>query len=51
MQHSILIVDDEPGIRDSLRSVLADEGFAVESGDGRRVSREGRSACIRLHLA
>lgn len=29
MQHSILIVDDEPGIRDTLRGVLEDEGFAV----------------------
>ncbi|MEQ1764047.1 MAG: sigma-54 dependent transcriptional regulator [Pyrinomonadaceae bacterium] len=31
MQHSILIVDDEPGIRDTLRGVLEDEGFAVET--------------------
>src|SRR5687768_13750032 len=28
---SILIVDDEPGIRDTLRGVLEDEGFAVET--------------------
>ena len=28
---SILIVDDEPGIRDTLRGVLEDEGFAVEA--------------------
>lgn len=27
----ILIVDDEPGIRDSLRGVLEDEGFSVEA--------------------
>ncbi len=27
--HSILIVDDEPGIRDTLRGVMEDEGFAV----------------------
>jgi len=27
----ILIVDDEPGIRDSLRGVLEDEGFVVET--------------------
>ncbi len=27
----ILIVDDEPGIRDSLRGVLEDEGFSVET--------------------
>jgi two-component system nitrogen regulation response regulator NtrX len=29
MAHSILIVDDEPGIRQSLAGVLGDEGFAV----------------------
>jgi two-component system nitrogen regulation response regulator NtrX len=36
MAHSILIVDDEPGIRRSLRGVLEDEGFevaAVGSGE------------------
>ena len=36
MAHSILIVDDEPGIRQSLTGVLEDEGFevsAVESGE------------------
>ena len=27
--NSILIVDDEPGIRESLRGVLEDEGFAT----------------------
>lgn len=31
MQNSILIVDDEPGIRDTLRSVLEDEGFTVQT--------------------
>ena len=31
MQHSILIVDDEPGIRDTLRGVLEDEGFTVKT--------------------
>lgn len=31
MQNSVLIVDDEPGIRDTLCGVLEDEGFAVES--------------------
>lgn len=31
MNHSVLIVDDEPGIRDTLRGVLEDEGFAVET--------------------
>ncbi len=36
MQNTILIVDDEPGIRDTLRGVLEDEGFPVataESGE------------------
>jgi len=31
MPQSILIVDDEAGIRDSLSSILTEEGFAVES--------------------
>src|SRR5687768_17279796 len=31
MSDSVLIVDDEPGIRDTLRGVLEDEGFAVET--------------------
>ncbi len=31
MPHSILIVDDEAGIRQSLSSILKDEGYAVES--------------------
>jgi len=31
MQNSILIVDDEPGIRDTLCGVLEDEGFAVQT--------------------
>lgn len=31
MSNSILIVDDEPGIRDTLRGVLEDEGFSVET--------------------
>lgn len=31
MQHTVLIVDDEPGIRDTLRAVLGDEGFAVNT--------------------
>jgi len=36
MRHSVLIVDDEEGIRQSLASVLRDEGYhaeAVESGE------------------
>ena len=31
MKHSILIVDDEPGIRESLASVLEDEGYRAQS--------------------
>src|ERR1035437_9218428 len=31
MKQSILIVDDEPGIRESLTNVLEDEGYRVES--------------------
>jgi two-component system nitrogen regulation response regulator NtrX len=31
MAHSVLIVDDEPGIRQSLAGVLEDEGFVVSS--------------------
>ena len=31
MAADILIVDDEPGIRDTLRGVLEDEDFAVET--------------------
>jgi UDP-3-O-[3-hydroxymyristoyl] N-acetylglucosamine deacetylase len=37
MQTTILVVDDEEQIRQSLRGVLSDEGFAVlEAADGRR---------------
>lgn len=31
MTDTVLIVDDEPGIRDTLRGVLEDEGFLVEA--------------------
>ena len=31
MQHTVLIVDDEPGIRETLRAVLEDESFAVST--------------------
>ena len=36
MSHSILIVDDEKGIREALSSILADEGYEIltaESGE------------------
>src|SRR6201981_473089 len=38
---SILIVDDESGIRDSLRGVLDDEGFRTDEA-------ESGEACLRL---
>ena len=41
MQNTILIVDDERGIRDTLRGVLEDEGFAVETA-------ESGEACLDL---
>lgn len=41
MQNTILIVDDEPGIRDTLRGVLEDEGFAVATA-------ESGEACLEL---
>lgn len=54
MQHSILIVDDEKGIRDTLRGVLEDEGFAVESvatGEAcLEITRKQHFACILLDI-
>lgn len=54
MAHSILIVDDEPGIRTTLRGVLEDEGFAVEtavSGEAcLKLVREQNFACILLDI-
>ena len=54
MSYSILIVDDEPGIRDTLRSVLEDEGFAVETADtgeqGLEKARTNHFACILLDI-
>jgi two-component system, NtrC family, nitrogen regulation response regulator NtrX len=32
-QHRLLLVDDEPGIRQSLSGVLEDEGYTVETAD------------------
>src|SRR5258708_44274 len=41
MQNSILVVDDEKGIRDTLRGVLEDEGFTVDTV-------ESGEACLEL---
>jgi two-component system nitrogen regulation response regulator NtrX len=52
--NSILIVDDEPGIRESLRGVLEDEGFAVETaGTGEeclKLAGENSYSCILLDI-
>jgi two-component system, NtrC family, nitrogen regulation response regulator NtrX len=52
--NSILIVDDEPGIRESLRAVLEDEGYTVSSvasGEGcLEILKEQRFACILLDI-
>ena len=54
MMNSILIVDDEPGIRDSLRAVLADEGFDVETvatgEDCLKRAQQNDYACILLDI-
>jgi two-component system nitrogen regulation response regulator NtrX len=54
MSNLILVVDDEPGIRDSLSAVLEDEGFEVEtaaSGEScLELTREKSFACILLDI-
>ena len=54
MQNSILIIDDERGIRDTLRGVLEDEGFTVEtaeSGEAGLVKAQTQSfGCILLDI-
>jgi len=54
MQHSILVVDDEPGIRDTLRGVLEDEGFTVETAATGEASLKAAAsqnfACILLDI-
>jgi two-component system, NtrC family, nitrogen regulation response regulator NtrX len=54
MTNTILIVDDEQGIRDTLRGVLEDEGFAVETvATGEECLEKARShhyACILLDI-
>jgi len=54
MSNSVLIVDDERGIRETLRGVLEDEGFeveAVESGeDCLKVAATKNFSCILLDV-
>lgn len=54
MQNLILIVDDEPGIRDTLRGVLEDEGFAVETAESGEacleIVRNHSFSCILLDI-
>src|SRR5215470_16147759 len=54
MQNSVLIVDDEPGIRDSLRAVLEDEGFEVETAASGEacldLAQKNNYACILLDI-
>ena len=54
MHNSILIVDDEPGIRETLRGVLEDEGFAVETADSGEacleITEKQHFACILLDI-
>ena len=54
MAREVLIVDDEPGIRDTLRGVLEDEGFTVKtvaSGEACLSAVEKESfACILLDI-
>ena len=54
MQNSILIVDDEPGIRETLRGVLEDEGYTVSTAASGEQCLEilgaERFACILLDV-
>ena len=54
MQNSVLIVDDERGIRDTLRGVLEDEGFVVETAESGEVclelARTQSFSCILLDI-
>src|SRR2546421_4140645 len=54
MQNSILIVDDERGIRETLRGVLDDEGFRVETAstgeDCLEKARTSHPSCILLDV-
>jgi two-component system nitrogen regulation response regulator NtrX len=55
MADSVLIIDDERGIRETLRGVLEDEGFAVEvaaSGEeGLRAVEKRAYGCVLLDVA
>lgn len=54
MKNTVLIVDDEPGIRASLRGVLEDEGFGVETAPTGEACLEAAKqadfACILLDI-
>ncbi len=54
MKDRILIIDDEPGIRETLRAVLEDEGFTVETADsglsGLELARRQDFSCILLDI-
>jgi two-component system, NtrC family, nitrogen regulation response regulator NtrX len=54
MREQILIIDDEPGIRETLSAVLRDEGFRVESAEsgesGLEIARAKDFACILLDI-
>ncbi|CAN5606984.1 sigma-54 dependent transcriptional regulator [soil metagenome] len=54
MSHSVLIVDDERGIRETLRGVLEDEGFVVESVESGEAAldivKQRDFACILLDI-
>jgi two-component system nitrogen regulation response regulator NtrX len=53
-QKTILVVDDEDGVRESVREVLSDEGYrVVDTSDGTRVLgmiREERPELVLLDI-
>ena len=52
MPDSILIVDDERGIRETLRAVMEDEGFVADAvATGEECLQGPRAACVRLRAA
>lgn len=54
MSNSVLVVDDERGIRETLRGVLEDEGFeveTVETGEAcLKIAESGNFSCILLDI-